>query len=49
MPTAILSALPQEQSGLLAQLQQPQHLQHAGRSFWCGTLHGSAWCSRSRA
>ncbi|MDF1482974.1 5'-methylthioadenosine/adenosylhomocysteine nucleosidase [Extensimonas sp. H3M7-6] len=40
MPTAILSALPQEQSGLLAQLQQPQHLQHAGRSFWRGTLHG---------
>lgn len=38
--TAILSALPQEQSGLLAALQQPQRTAHAGRTFWQGTLHG---------
>ena len=40
MTTAILSALPDEQSGLLAQLQQPQVVQHAGRSFASGRLHG---------
>lgn len=40
MTTAILSALPQEQSGLLAALEQPQRTPHAGRIFWHGTLHG---------
>ena len=40
MTTAILSALPEEQSGLLAALQQPQRSTHAGRAFWRGTLHG---------
>ena len=38
--TAILSALPQEQAGLLELLQQPRQLAHAGRDFWCGELHG---------
>ena len=40
MTTAILSALPQEQSGLLAALQQPRQVQHAGRTFTSGMLHG---------
>ena len=40
MTTAILSALPEEQSGLLARLEQGQRLVHAGRVFWCGNLHG---------
>ena len=40
MTTAILSALPQEQSGLLASLQQPERIAHAGRVFHRGTLHG---------
>ena len=40
MTTAILSALAQEQSGLLAALQQPVRTQHAGRSFSSGVLHG---------
>ncbi len=39
-PTAILSALAQEQQGLLAQLAQPQAVQRAGREFWCGQLQG---------
>ena len=38
MTTAILSALPEEQSGLLAALQQPQRSTHAGRAFWRGTV-----------
>lgn len=38
--TAILSALPQEQAGLLELLQAPRMLVHAGRDFWCGELHG---------
>ena len=38
--TAILSALPQEQSGLLASLEQAQRTQHAGRTFTSGVLHG---------
>ena len=42
MTTAILSALPEEQSGLLAALQQAQRTAHAGRDFWQGTLHGQA-------
>jgi adenosylhomocysteine nucleosidase len=38
--TAILSALAEEQQGLLALLQQPQKTRHAGRDFWQGRLHG---------
>lgn len=41
MVTAILSALPQEQSGLHAALQQAQQQRHAGRVFWQGYLHGA--------
>ncbi|MCO5110446.1 MAG: 5'-methylthioadenosine/adenosylhomocysteine nucleosidase [Burkholderiaceae bacterium] len=40
MTTAILSALPEEQAGLLAHLQQPRRVEHAGRAFWWGSLHG---------
>ena len=40
MTTAILSALSEEQSGLLVQLVQPQRVDHAGRTFWQGELHG---------
>ena len=40
MTTAILSALPQEQSGLLASLEHAQRSQHAGRTFTSGVLHG---------
>lgn len=40
MTTALLSALPQEQSGLFAALQHPVRVQHAGRSFTSGVLHG---------
>lgn len=39
-PTAILSALAQEQHSLLALLQQPQQVSHAGREFWQGHLQG---------
>jgi adenosylhomocysteine nucleosidase len=39
-PTAILSALAEEQQGLLELLQQPQKISHAGRDFWQGQLHG---------
>lgn len=39
-PTAILSALAEEQHGLLELLQQPQKTRHAGRDFWQGELHG---------
>ena len=39
-PTAILSALLEEQRGLMELLQQPRKVRHAGRDFWCGTLHG---------
>lgn len=42
MTTAILSALPQEQSGLLASLVQAQRVTHAGRVFWQGMLHGNS-------
>jgi len=37
---AILSALPDEQNGLLAQLKNPQQVQRAGRTFWRGQWHG---------
>ena len=40
MITAILSALAEEQQGLLELLQQPQKTTHAGRDFWQGRLHG---------
>lgn len=38
--TAILSALAEEQQGLIELLQQPQKTSHAGRDFWQGRLHG---------
>ncbi len=38
--TAILSALEQEQLGLLARLEQPRTVRRAGRDFHCGRLHG---------
>ncbi|MDO9404212.1 MAG: 5'-methylthioadenosine/adenosylhomocysteine nucleosidase [Polaromonas sp.] len=38
--TAILSALPEEQQGLIGLLVQPQKVVHAGRDFWLGSLHG---------
>ena len=40
MPTAILSALSQEQQGLIELLRQPRRVTHAGREFWLGDLHG---------
>lgn len=39
-PTAILSALLQEQHGLMELLQQPRKVSHAGRDFWLGELQG---------
>ena len=39
-PTAILSALAQEQHGLIEQLASPRQVNHAGRNFWLGDLHG---------
>ncbi len=38
--TAILSALPEEQAGLLAQLEGARRLTVAARDFWLGQLHG---------
>ena len=38
--TAILSALAQEQEGLVAQLVRPVKVSRAGRDFWQGELHG---------
>ncbi|KQO26953.1 S-adenosylhomocysteine nucleosidase [Acidovorax sp. Leaf76] len=40
MTTAILSALPEEQAGLVHALAHPQRITRAGRSFWRGELHG---------
>lgn len=40
MTTAILSALAEEQSSLVAHLDHPQRVMHAGRAFWLGDLHG---------
>jgi len=37
---AIMSALLDEQRGLLAQLSQPQRVKRAGRTFWCGQWAG---------
>ena len=39
-PIAILSALLQEQQGLMELLHQPRKVRHAGRDFWLGDLHG---------
>jgi len=39
-PIAILSALLQEQQGLMELLHRPQKVAHAGRDFWLGELHG---------
>lgn len=39
-PLAILSALAEEQAGLLEQLHGAQRTAHAGREFWQGTLDG---------
>lgn len=40
MTIAILSALPQEQEGLVHALSDAQATAHAGRMFWRGRLHG---------
>ena len=40
MTTAILSALPEEQSSLVDHLLHPQRVMHAGRAFWLGDLQG---------
>ena len=40
MTTAILSALHDEQDGLLALMRAPQRVQRAGRDFWQGELQG---------
>ena len=40
--TAILSALAQEQQGLLSQLREVRQVRRAGREFWLGNLHGQA-------
>lgn len=37
---AIVSALAQEQHGLIGQLRNPRKAVHAGRDFWLGALHG---------
>jgi adenosylhomocysteine nucleosidase len=37
---AVLSALAQEQYGLIEQLQLAECIRYAGRDFWCGQLHG---------
>jgi adenosylhomocysteine nucleosidase len=39
-PLAILSALAEEQAGLVAQLQAPHCVSHAGRAVWLGQLGG---------
>jgi adenosylhomocysteine nucleosidase len=40
LTTAILSALLQEQQGLIEQLKKPACQTRAGRDFWSGELHG---------
>ena len=40
MTTAILSALADEQRGLIEQLKKPMKVLRAGREFWCGELQG---------
>jgi adenosylhomocysteine nucleosidase len=39
-PIAILSALAEEQTGLLDALQDRREVVQGGRSYWCGQLHG---------
>lgn len=39
-PIAIMSALAQEQHGLIDLLKQPRKVSHAGRAFWLGELYG---------
>lgn len=39
-PLAVLSALAQEQQGLIEQLDQPECVHYAGRDFWLGHLLG---------
>jgi adenosylhomocysteine nucleosidase len=39
-PTAILSALAEEQLGLIALLHEPRKTRHASREFWSGELFG---------
>ena len=39
-PIAILSALAQEQHGLVELLHNLNQVTHAGRDFWLGDLHG---------
>jgi adenosylhomocysteine nucleosidase len=41
-PIAILSALSQEQRGLIERLHQPRKVRHASRDFWLGSLHGQS-------
>ncbi len=41
-PIAILSALAEEQLGLIALLNSPTCTRHAGRDVWCGVLHGQS-------
>jgi adenosylhomocysteine nucleosidase len=40
--TALLSALAQEQSGLVERLQNPQKHRRGGRDYWTGLLQGQA-------
>jgi adenosylhomocysteine nucleosidase len=40
MTLAILSALPQEQAGLVDAMSERQSVEHAGRTFWRGMLFG---------
>lgn len=40
--TAVLSALPEEQHGLIKLLQRPVKVAHAARDFWQGDLHGQS-------
>lgn len=39
-PLAILSALGEEQQGLIGELTEAQCIPYAGREFWLGRLHG---------
>jgi len=39
-PLAILSALGEEQQGLMGELTDAQCIPYAGREFWLGRLHG---------
>lgn len=41
-PTAILSALAEEQQGLIDQMHNPRCVKRAGRDFWCGELQGQS-------